>query len=180
MGSSSGAPEVEISGLAYSSKSVAPGTLFFCVPGLKADGHDFAPDAVRRGAAALVCERPLGLGVPEVIVESVRASMAPIAAAFYGDPTKALRVVGVTGTNGKTTTAFLVRHLLERAGIRTGLLGTIWSVIGGRREEVVRTTPEAIELQRTFREMLDAGDAACAMEVSSHALDLHRADAIDL
>jgi UDP-N-acetylmuramoyl-L-alanyl-D-glutamate--2,6-diaminopimelate ligase len=104
--------------------------------------------------------------------------MAPVAAAFYGHPTHELRVVGVTGTNGKTTTAFLVRHLLERAGIQTGLLGTIWSVIGGRPEEVVRTTPEAIDLHRTFREMLDAGDVACVIEVSSHALDLHRADAI--
>ena len=85
----------------------------------------------------------------------------------------------MTGTNGKTTTAFLVRHMLERAGIQTGLLGTIWSVVGGRREEVVRTTPEAVDLQRTFREMLDAGDAACVLEVSSHALELHRADAID-
>jgi UDP-N-acetylmuramoyl-L-alanyl-D-glutamate--2,6-diaminopimelate ligase len=173
------ADDVEIGALAYRSESVTEGALFFCVPGFTADGHDFAPDAIRRGAVALVCERSLGLGVPEVIVESVRASMAQIAAAFYGHPTRALRVVGVTGTNGKTTTAFLVRHLLERAGVRTGLLGTIWSVIGGRRDDVERTTPEAIELQRTFREMLGSGDAACAMEVSSHALELHRADAID-
>jgi UDP-N-acetylmuramoyl-L-alanyl-D-glutamate--2,6-diaminopimelate ligase len=173
------AEDVEIGALAYRSESVTEGALFFCVPGFTADGHDFAPDAVGRGAAALVCERPLGLGVPEVVVESVRASMAPLAAAFYGHPTRELRVVGVTGTNGKTTTAFLVRHLLERAGIQTGLLGTVWSVVGGRTDEVVRTTPEAIELQRTFREMLDAGDAACVMEVSSHALQLLRADAID-
>jgi UDP-N-acetylmuramoyl-L-alanyl-D-glutamate--2,6-diaminopimelate ligase len=126
-----------------------------------------------------VCERPLDLGVPEVIVPSVRAAMAPLAAAFHGHPTRELRMVGVTGTNGKTTTAFLVRHLLERAGHQTGLLGTIWSIVGGRRQEVVRTTPEAIDLQRTFREMRDGGDVACVMEVSSHALDLHRADAID-
>src|ERR1700742_3650354 len=92
-----GAPELEISGLAYSSKSVAPGTLFFCVPGFKADGHDFAPDAVERGAAALVCERPLVLGVPEVVVDDVRAAMARAAARFYGDPSARLRVVGITG-----------------------------------------------------------------------------------
>lgn len=170
--------DVEIEALAYRSQSVARGALFFCVPGFTADGHDFAPDAIRRGAAALVCQRPLGLGVPEVVVRDVRCAMAPVADAFYDHPTGELRVVGVTGTNGKTTTAFLVRHLLERAGVQTGLLGTVWSVIGGRREEVVRTTPEAIDLQRTFREMLDAGDAACVIEVSSHALDLHRADAI--
>src|ERR687886_2673506 len=102
-----GAPEVEISGLAYSSASVAPGTLFFCVPGFRVDGHDFAPDAVARGAAALVCERPLGLGVPEVVVQDVRAAMGPAAARFFGDPTSRLAVAGVTGTNGKTTTAFL-------------------------------------------------------------------------
>src|SRR5919204_2689910 len=173
-----GVPEVEISALAYRSSSVTPGTLFFCVRGFASDGHDFAPDAVERGAAALVCERPLGLGVPEVVVPDVRAAMAPLAAAFYGHPTRQLRVVGVTGTNGKTTTAFLVRHLLEQAGIQTGLLGTIWSVTGGRQEEVVRTTPEAVDLQRMFREMIDAGDAACVIEVSSHALDLHRVDAI--
>jgi UDP-N-acetylmuramoyl-L-alanyl-D-glutamate--2,6-diaminopimelate ligase len=173
------AGDVEIGALAYRSESVTDGALFFCVPGFSADGHDFAPDAIGRGAVALVCERPLGLGVPEVVVSDVRAAMAPLAAAFYGHPTRELRVVGVTGTNGKTTTAFLVRHLLDRGGLQTGLLGTIWSVIGGRREEVVRTTPEAIDLQRTFREMSDAGDVACVMEVSSHALDLHRADAID-
>jgi UDP-N-acetylmuramoyl-L-alanyl-D-glutamate--2,6-diaminopimelate ligase len=172
------AADVEVAALAYRSESVTEGALFFCVPGFSADGHDFAPDAVRRGATALVCERPLGLGVPEVVVPSVRAAMAPIAAAFFGDPTSELRVVGVTGTNGKTTTTFLVRHVLERAGIRTGLLGTVCSIVGGRTEEVVRTTPEAIELQRTFREMVDSGDEACVMEVSSHALELHRADAI--
>jgi UDP-N-acetylmuramoyl-L-alanyl-D-glutamate--2,6-diaminopimelate ligase len=173
-----GAPEVEVSGLAYSSQSVTPGTLFFCVPGFKADGHDFAPDAVARGATALVCERPLGLGVPELVVPDVRAAMGPAAARFYGDPTAELDVVGVTGTNGKTTTAFLVRHLLEAAGRRCGLLGTIKQVVGGVEEEVVRTTPEAIDLQATFRRMVDAGDRACAMEVSSHALELGRAAAI--
>src|SRR3954453_23794506 len=175
-----GAPEVEISGLAYSTAMVEPGTLFFCVPGFRADGHDFAPQAVESGAAALVCERPLGLGVPEVVVPSVRAAMGPLAASFNGNPTEQLRVVGVTGTNGKTTTAFLVRHILETAGIRTGLLGTVVSIGGGRERDVERPTPEAIDLQATFREMLDAGDAACAMEVSSHALSLHRADAIHL
>src|SRR3954467_5526099 len=178
MGNSSGAPEVEISGLAYSSKSVAPGTLFFCVPGFKTDGHEFAADAVERGAAAFVCERPLGLGVPEVVVPDARAAMGPAAASFYGDPTAELKVVGVTGTNGKTTTAFLTRALLEAGGIRTGLLGTVTSVVGGREEPVERTTPEAIDLQATFRRMLEQGDRACVMEVSSHALELGRADSI--
>jgi UDP-N-acetylmuramoyl-L-alanyl-D-glutamate--2,6-diaminopimelate ligase len=173
-----GAPEVEISGLAYDNRSVTPGTLFFCVPGFKADGHDFAPDAVERGAAALVVQRPLGLGVPEVLVEDVRAAMAEAAARFHGDPTRTLRVVGITGTNGKTTTAFLVRSILEHAGERTGLLGTVTSIVGGVEEPVERTTPEAIDLQATFARMLREGDSACAMEVSSHALHLHRVDGI--
>jgi UDP-N-acetylmuramoyl-L-alanyl-D-glutamate--2,6-diaminopimelate ligase len=95
-----GAPDVEISGLAYASQSVTPGTLFFCVPGFKSDGHDFAPDAVERGAAALVCERPLGLGVPEVIVDDVRAALSPAAVRFYGDPSAELDVVGVSVSNG--------------------------------------------------------------------------------
>ncbi len=169
---------VEIRALAYDNRLVKPGTLFFCVPGFTRDGHDFAADAVRRGAVALVVERPLGLGVPEVRVASVRAAMAPAAAAFYRDPTAELEVVGITGTNGKTTSAFLVRSLLEADRRQTGLLGTVKSVIGGVEHAVERTTPEAIDLQRTFRRMRDGGDRACAMEVSSHALKLHRADAI--
>src|SRR5947208_3635221 len=116
-----GAPDVEIAALAYDNREVTPGTLFFCVPGFTRDGHDFAPDAVGRGASALVVERPLGLGVPEVEVESVRAAMAPAAARFNGDPTARLRVAGITGTNGKTTTTFLVRALLEAGGLQSAL-----------------------------------------------------------
>jgi UDP-N-acetylmuramoyl-L-alanyl-D-glutamate--2,6-diaminopimelate ligase len=170
---------VEISDLAYDSREVGPGTLLFCFAGERSDGHDFAAGAIERGAAALVVERELGLGVPEVRVADARAAMAPLAAAFWGDPTSELTVVGVTGTNGKTTTCFLIRELLEAAGTRCGLLGTVKRVVGGAEEEVERTTPEAIDLQRTFARMLEAGDRACAMEVSSHALALHRADAID-
>ena len=170
--------DVEISALAYDNRQVVPGTLFFCVRGFTRDGHEFAPDAVARGAAALVVERPLGLGVPEVVVESARAAMAPAAARFNGDPTAELDVVGITGTNGKTTTAFLVRALLEAAGRQCGLLGTVTSFIGGVERPVERTTAEAIDLQRDFRAMRDGGDVACAMEISSHALELGRADAI--
>jgi UDP-N-acetylmuramoyl-L-alanyl-D-glutamate--2,6-diaminopimelate ligase len=173
-----GAPQATISGLAYDSRSVTPGTLFFCVPGFRSDGHRFAPQAVERGAAALVCERPLGLGVPEVVVPDVRAAMGPAAARFHGDPTARLQVVGITGTNGKTTTAFLVRHLLEAGGLQCGLLGTVKRVVGGAAEEVERTTPEAIDLQQTFARMVASGDRACAMEVSSHALELGRAAGI--
>ena len=169
---------VDVGDLAYDSRKVGRGTLFFCFPGEKADGHDFAAGAVEAGAAALVVERELDLDVAQVVVGDARAAMAPVAARFYGDPTAELRVVGVTGTNGKTTTAFLVREILERAGIQCGLLGTVKQVVGGAEEEVERTTPEAIDLQASFRRMLEAGDRACAMEVSSHAMALHRADAI--
>ncbi len=172
------AGDVEVTSLAYDNRAVQPGALFFCVPGFTRDGHEFATDAIARGAAALVVERTLNLGVPEIKVPSVRAAMAPAAAAFYGDPTARLQTIGVTGTNGKTTTAFLIHALLEADGRRTGLLGTVKSVIGGAERPVERTTPEAIDLQSTFREMLDSGDVACAMEVSSHALELGRADAI--
>jgi UDP-N-acetylmuramoyl-L-alanyl-D-glutamate--2,6-diaminopimelate ligase len=169
---------VEITGLAYDSRDVASGDLFFCVSGFHTDGHEFAVEAVRAGAAALVVERPLDLGVPEVLVESARAAMAPAAARFYGDPSRELRVVGVTGTNGKTTTTYLVRALLEAGGLQCGMLGTVKSVIGGRERMVARTTPEAIDLQADLRAMLDGGDLACAMEVSSHALELGRTDEI--
>ncbi|MGA8218198.1 MAG: UDP-N-acetylmuramoyl-L-alanyl-D-glutamate--2,6-diaminopimelate ligase [Solirubrobacterales bacterium] len=174
-----GDPAVEVRGLAYDSRRVSEGTLFFCFPGERTDGHDFAAAAVDAGAAALVVERTLELEAPQVLVGDARAAMAPFAATFNGDPTSELTVIGITGTNGKTTTAFLVRHLLESAGRRCGLLGTVRQVVGGQVEDVERTTPEAIDLQRTFARMLEAGDDACAMEVSSHALVLHRADAID-
>jgi UDP-N-acetylmuramoyl-L-alanyl-D-glutamate--2,6-diaminopimelate ligase len=174
-----GDPTVEITALAYDSRRAGLGTLFFCVPGERADGHDFAAQVVAAGAAALVVERELPVGVPQLLVADARAAMAPLAARLNGDPTRELRVVAVTGTNGKTTTAFLIREILEAAGVRCGLLGTVKQVVGGLEEEVVRTTPEAIDLQATFRRMLEAGDRACAMEVSSHALALHRADAID-
>ena len=174
----SDAPAVEVTALAYDNRLVTPGTLFFCVPGFTRDGHDFAGDAIARGAVALVVERPLGLGVPEVLVDDVRAAMAPAAAALAGDPTARLTTVGITGTNGKTTSAFLVRALLEAGGRSTGLLGTVTAIVGGEQHAVARTTPEAIDLQRTFADMLAAGDDAVVMEVSSHALSLHRADAI--
>ncbi|HEY2536644.1 MAG TPA: UDP-N-acetylmuramoyl-L-alanyl-D-glutamate--2,6-diaminopimelate ligase [Solirubrobacteraceae bacterium] len=180
--------DVEIVRLAYDSRAVRPGALFFCVPGFRSDGHDFAARALADGAVALVVERPLGLDAPEVLVPSVRAAMGPIASRFEGDPSAALRVVGVTGTNGKTTTAFLVRALLEAVGLQTGLLGTVTSIVGGEEQPRdrgstgcsigQRTTPEAIDLQACLRAMLDGSDRACAMEVSSHALELGRAGGI--
>ena len=169
---------VGISSLAYDSRAVQPGSLFFCVPGFRSDGHEYAAQAIERGAVALVVERPLDSRVPEVVVPSARAAMALVADRFYGHPSGRLRVVGVTGTNGKTTTAFLVRALLEGGGEQCGLLGTVKSIVGGRERGVERTTPEAIDLQADLAEMLDGGDRACAIEVSSHALALGRADGV--
>jgi len=171
-------PDVDVVALAYDNRAVQPGTLFFCVPGFTRDGHDFAPDAVARGAAALVVERPLGLDVPEAVVDDVRAAMARAAAAFHGDPTAELPVVGITGTSGKTTTTHIVLHLVESAGRPCGLLGGVATVVAGEERPAVRTTPEAIDVQATFRAMLDGGDRACAMEVSSHALELRRVDGV--
>jgi UDP-N-acetylmuramoyl-L-alanyl-D-glutamate--2,6-diaminopimelate ligase len=172
-----GAAAVDIAGLAYDNRVVGPRDLFFCVRGFTTDGHEFASDAVQRGAAALVVDHMLDIDIPQVVVDNVRRAMPPVAAAFYGRPTASLDLVGITGTNGKTTTAYLVRALLEADARQTGLLGTVKSVIGGRELPVERTTPEAIDLQRSFREMLDGGDVACVMEVSSHALELGRVDA---
>jgi UDP-N-acetylmuramoyl-L-alanyl-D-glutamate--2,6-diaminopimelate ligase len=173
-----GDADVEIANLVYDSRKAGPGTLFFCVVGEKRDGHEFAAQVVEAGAAALVVERELEVAVPQVVVPSARAAMASFAAAFWGDPTAELKVVGVTGTNGKTTTAYLIREILEAAGIQTGLMGTVKQVVGGEEEPVERTTPEGIDLQETFRRMIEGGDKACAMEVSSHAMVLHRAGAI--
>jgi UDP-N-acetylmuramoyl-L-alanyl-D-glutamate--2,6-diaminopimelate ligase len=171
-----GRAPVEVRDLAYDARAVAPRTLFFCVPGANADGHDFADEAIARGAVALVVERPLDVSVPQVVVPDARAAMAPAADEFFAHPTEELQVAGVTGTNGKTTTTFLLYAILAAAKRRPGLIGTIEARVGGERRGVRRTTPEAIDLQRLFREMLDAGDRSVAMEASSHASALHRLD----
>jgi UDP-N-acetylmuramoyl-L-alanyl-D-glutamate--2,6-diaminopimelate ligase len=165
---------VSVTDLAYDARAVGPGALFVCVPGQRADGHDFAPAAVERGAAALIVERPLPLPVAQLVVPDARLAMALAADAFFGRPTRELQVAGVTGTNGKTTTAFVLYAILAAAGRRPGLLGTVEMRVGGERRPVTRTTPEAIDLQRIFRELLDAGDRSCAMEASSHASELKR------
>src|ERR671937_2452814 len=167
---------VEIGDLAYDARAVGPGSLFFCVPGSRSDGHDFAAQAVEEGAVALVVERPLDLDVPQLVVSDARRAMAPVADEFFGRPSEELQVAGVTGTNGKTTTAFLMYSILAAAGSRPGLLGTIESRVGGERRPAIRTTPEAIDLQRAFREMLDVGDRSCAMEATSHGAELGRLD----
>jgi UDP-N-acetylmuramoyl-L-alanyl-D-glutamate--2,6-diaminopimelate ligase len=165
---------VDVTDLAYDARRVTTGALFVCVPGLKADGHDFAPQAVANGAVALIVERELGLDVPQLVVADAREAMAIAADAFFGSPTRELEVAGVTGTNGKTTTAFLLFAILAAAGRRPGLLGTIENRVGGERRAAVRTTSEAIDVQRLLREMLDSGDRSCAMEATSHGSALKR------
>ena len=169
-----GDPDVEITSLCYSSEQSCTGGLFFCVPGFVRDGHDFAPDALARGTAALCVERPLELPVTQVVVPSVRRAMGPAASSFYGQPSAHLATVGITGTNGKTTSAYLSAHLLDSAGLPSGLLGTVERRVGGRTLAAGRTTPEAIDIQADLAEMVAAGDQAVVMEVSSHALDLGR------
>jgi UDP-N-acetylmuramoyl-L-alanyl-D-glutamate--2,6-diaminopimelate ligase len=175
-----GDDSVEIADLAYAAGGVRPGALFFCVPGTQADGHDFAPAAIERGAAALAVERRLPLEVPQLVVEDTRAAMPSAAAAFFRHPTRELEVAGVTGTTGKTTTTFLLHSILDAAGRRPGLIGTVESRIGGERKPAVRTTPEAIDLQRAFRAMLDAGDRSAVLEATSHGSELGRLAGIRL
>ena len=173
-----GVARAEIEDLAFDARQVRPGALFFCVPGQRADGHDFAPEAVAKGAVALVVERPLDAPVPQIVVADARRAMAVAADVFFGSPTRELVVAGVTGTSGKTTTAFLLHAILEAAGLRPALLGTVESRIGEQRLAAVRTTAEAIDLQRAFRQMLDAGHGSCAMEATSHGSELHRLDCV--
>jgi UDP-N-acetylmuramoyl-L-alanyl-D-glutamate--2,6-diaminopimelate ligase len=160
---------VEVTDLAYDTRTVAPGALFFCVPGSSVDGHDLAVEAVEKGAAALVVERRLPLDVPQLVVPSVRAAMGPIAADFFGRPSDELDVAGITGTNGKTTSAFLLHSVLEAAGRRPALLTNIRRVGAGEGRPTGLNTPEAVDLQRLLRGMLDGGDRSCVMEATSIA-----------
>jgi len=173
-----GRRDVEISDLAYDTRRVRGGTLFFCVPGARTDGHDLAARAVAAGAVALVVERPVDVAVPQLVVESSRASMAVAADTFFGAPTTQLTVAGVTGTNGKSTTTHLLRSILERDGRRPGMVGTVEWVVGGEARSAPHTTPEAIDLQRLFREMVDAGDDAVVLEASSHGSHYRRLDRV--
>ncbi|HEV2902563.1 MAG TPA: UDP-N-acetylmuramoyl-L-alanyl-D-glutamate--2,6-diaminopimelate ligase [Gaiellaceae bacterium] len=172
-----GAP-TDITDLAYDTREVRPGALFFCAPGETVDRHDLAGEAVERGAVALVVERPLEPDVPQLLVPSARAAMPLAADEFFERPTEELLLAGVTGTNGKTTTAYLLHSIFDAAGMLPGLVGTIESRVGGEPRPAVRTTPESIDLQRTFREMLDAGDRSAVMEATSHGSVLGRLDRI--
>jgi UDP-N-acetylmuramoyl-L-alanyl-D-glutamate--2,6-diaminopimelate ligase len=173
-----GASAVVPTDVAADARAVPGGALFFCVPGERADGHDFAGDAVAAGASALVVERWLELTTPQVRVPSVRAAMGPMAAAVFDHPSGAMATVGITGTNGKTTVSYLLEAIFRAAGLAPGVIGTIGARIDGEPIGLPHTTPEAPELQRLLARMRDAGVAALAMEVSSHALTHRRVDGI--
>ncbi|MEE9257524.1 MAG: Mur ligase family protein, partial [bacterium] len=168
---------VQITGVAYDSRRVKPGDLFVAVPGFERDGHEFATEAAAAGAAAIAAEQEVEgvpAGVPRLMVRSGREAMALISDAFYGHPSGGLALAGVTGTNGKTTTAFLIDAVLRAAGRVTGLMGTIHYRVGDRVFETPRTTSEAADLQFYLSEMREAGASHAVMEVSSHALELKR------
>ena len=169
-----GDTDVEISGLCVDSRKAAPGALFFCTPGLHMDAHDFAPQAVSKGAVSLIVERRLPLDVPQVKVEDVRTAISYVAAEFFGNPADKLMMLGITGTKGKTTTSFLVKAIMDAAGVKTGLIGTVCSMIGEETIPNRLTTPDPIETQTLLRRMVDAGMECVIMEVSAHALDMHR------
>ncbi len=169
-----GDPTVMVAEAAYDSRHVAPGSLFFCVPGDHVDGHAFGADAVAAGASALVVERPLDVDVPQLHVRSVREAMGPMSAVVFGHPARDLRIVGVTGTNGKTTTTYLLEALVDGVGLAAAVIGTTGARVRGRPVPLARTTPEAPDLHRLLATMREAGVDVVAMEVSSHALAQHR------
>jgi len=172
----SGDPGVEIDAIVHDSHEVSPAACFACIPGAVTDGHEHAPAAVAAGAVALLVERPLALDASQARVAAVRPALGPAAARFYDFPSRALRCLGVTGTNGKTTTTYLLEAIARAAGDRAGVIGTVGARIAGHQVPEERTTPEATELQALLARMRDAGVATVAMEVSSHALDQHRVD----
>lgn len=175
-----GAPDIEISGLAYDSRQVRGGDLFFCIRGFKTDGHRFALRVQEAGASAVMVEEALpDLSITQVVVADTRAGMARAASAFYGHPTRKMKLIGVTGTNGKTTTTYMIDSIFRSLGLKTGLIGTIEYRIGDEVLDVKRTTPESLDLQYLFASMVDAGVEAVAIEVSSHAIDLARVEACD-
>src|SRR5262245_7074557 len=169
---------LEITDVAYDTRRVTAGSLFCCVRGSRVDGHELAGDAVQAGAVALLVERRVEAAVPQVLVEDVRAAMAVAADELFGRPSERLQVAGVTGTNGKTTTSFLLRSILEVAGRQTGLVGTVEWIVGGERRPAPHTTPESVDFQRLLREMVDAGDEAVAIEASSHGSHYRRLDRV--
>lgn len=170
----------EITGVSYDSRNTKPGDLFVCIKGFTADGHKYAPEAKKAGAAAFIASDELKTDAPVIYTSDCRKALSAVSADFYGNPTKGIEIYGVTGTNGKTTITYLLRAIVEASGKECGVLGTIAYSYGGKTFESVNTTPESLELQRMFSEMKkDYATDVCAMEVSSHSLALSRTDDID-
>ena len=168
-------PELEITGVCCDSRSVKPGDLFVAVRGFSADGHKYIPMAAEKGCAAVLCEEPPTADVPYVLTDDSRLGLALAACNFYRHPSREMQIIGVTGTNGKTTTTILVKQILEKClGAKVGLVGSISNMIGDREFHTEHTTPESNDLQQLFRQMADAGCTYCVMEVSSHSLSLNR------
>ncbi|MUV36224.1 UDP-N-acetylmuramoyl-L-alanyl-D-glutamate--2,6-diaminopimelate ligase [Lentibacillus sp. JNUCC-1] len=172
--SASSGEAIEIMDVTDDSRKVSTGTLFVCVDGHVTDGHDYAEEAVKNGAVAIIAERQLEASVPVVYVRDTRKAVAMLAAKFFSYPTKTLPVIGVTGTNGKTTVTYLLEAIFSEYGMKTGVIGTIQLKIGSQTEPIENTTPNALFLQKTFRRMLLEGVDVVIMEVSSHALDMGR------
>lgn len=172
---------VEISDISIASGKVRNGSLFAAIKGFKLDGHDFARDAVENGAVAVISQKKLDLvrGIIQIIVEDTRAALPLISANFFGDPSKSLKIIGITGTNGKTTTCYLINSILKSAGLKTSMISTFRSYIDEKEVYMNRTTPESLDLQRFFADSLKSGVEYVCMEVSSHSIDLHRVDHID-
>lgn len=167
--------DTEVSGIAYDSRAVKPGDVFVCIKGYQTDGHKYAADAAAKGAAAIVACDTLNMsGVPVLYTPDTRLALAQMAKTFFGDPLKNIKLIGITGTNGKTTVTYLIKAILEAAGKKVGLIGTNQNMIGETVLPTERTTPESFELYQIFRQMADAGAEYVVMEVSSHALELHR------
>ena len=170
---------LDITGVQYDSRQVSPGDLFVAISGFQTDGHKYIPKAMENGAACVVCEKKPETDIPYVLVPDARAALAALGANWFGHPADDLCVIGITGTNGKTTSTYLLKHVLEKTlGAKVGLIGTIQNMIGDEILHTERTTPESFELQKLFADMRDAGCTHVIMEVSSHALVLHRADQI--
>src|SRR3954452_9295489 len=169
----------EIISIENDNRKVQKGSLFICIKGYTVDGHDFAESAVENGAAAILAERALSLDVPVILVKDTTRAMAVLSDAFYGQPTKKLHLIGITGTNGKTTTSHLIEKIMVDAGQKTGLIGTMYTKIADKTIETKNTTPESLTLQKTFKQMVEAGVDIAVMEVSSHALDLGRVHGCD-
>ncbi len=169
-----GDENVRILSVCSDSRKIEPRSLFFCIPGMRFDAHNYAPQAVEAGAVALVVNRELPIDVPQVLVQDVRNALSHMAAAFYGNPGERLHLIGLTGTKGKTTTSFLIKSILEKMGKKVGLIGTVCSMIGDTELPSTLTTPDPIDFQRLLLRMVDAGVTHVVMEVSAHALAMDR------